>query len=71
VASFCKAMPKAATVRTWILLAGDGFKHGSSAAFDPKNDPPLYNLYESMQFHLGLHRMGDGFLTPELSRSHS
>ena len=36
-----------------VLLAGGGFKHGQQLAFDPKNAPPLCNLYVSM-----LQRMG-------------
>ena len=28
-----------------VLLAGGGFKHGQHLAFDPKNPPPLCNLY--------------------------
>jgi hypothetical protein len=37
-----------------VLLAGGGFKHGSHLAFDPKNNPPLANLYVSMLQRLGL-----------------
>jgi len=37
-----------------ILLAGGGFKHGSHLAFDPKDNPPLCNLYVSMLQRLGL-----------------
>ena len=37
-----------------VLLAGGGFKHGSHLAFDPKNNPPLCNLYVSMLQRLGL-----------------
>ena len=38
-----------------VLLAGGGFKHGQHLAFDPKNSPPLSNLFVSM-----LQRMGIG-----------
>jgi hypothetical protein len=31
-----------------ILLAGGGFQHGQHLAFDPKNHPPLANVYVSM-----------------------
>ena len=31
-----------------------GFKHGSHLAFDPKNGPPLCNLYVSMLQRLGI-----------------
>jgi hypothetical protein len=37
-----------------VLLAGGGFKHGSHLAFDPKNGPPLCNLYVSMLQRLGI-----------------
>jgi hypothetical protein len=37
-----------------ILLAGGGFKHGQHLAFDPKNHPPLANLFVSMLQRLGL-----------------
>jgi hypothetical protein len=37
-----------------IVLAGGGFKHGTHLAFDPKNSPPLCNLYVSMLQRLGL-----------------
>ena len=37
-----------------IILAGGGFKHGSHLAFEPKNPPPLCNLYVSMLQRLGL-----------------
>jgi hypothetical protein len=37
-----------------VLLAGGGFKHGNHLAFDPKNNPPLCNLYVSMLQRLGL-----------------
>ena len=37
-----------------VLLAGGGFKHGQHLAFDPKNPPPLSNLYLSMLQQLGL-----------------
>jgi len=37
-----------------ILLAGGGFKHGQHLAFDPKNPPPLANLFVSMLQRLGI-----------------
>jgi hypothetical protein len=37
-----------------VLLAGGGFKHGQHIAFDPKNPPPLSNLYVSMLQQLGI-----------------
>jgi hypothetical protein len=37
-----------------IVLAGGGFKHGTHLAFDPKNSPPLCNLFVSMLQRLGL-----------------
>jgi hypothetical protein len=37
-----------------ILLAGGGFKHGQHLAFDPKNPPPLSNLFVSMLQRLGI-----------------
>src|SRR6188472_2505103 len=37
-----------------VLLAGGGFKHGRHLAFDPKNNPPLCNLYVSILQRLGL-----------------
>ena len=37
-----------------VLLAGGGFKHGQHLAFDPKNPPPLCNLYVSMLQRLGI-----------------
>lgn len=37
-----------------VLLAGGGFKHGSHLAFDPKNNPPLCNLFVSMLQRLGV-----------------
>ncbi|HKI36735.1 MAG TPA: DUF1552 domain-containing protein [Gemmataceae bacterium] len=42
----CKNLP--------ILLAGGGFKHGQHLAFDPKNAPPLCNLYVNMLQRLGI-----------------
>ena len=42
----CKNLP--------VLLAGGGFKHGQHLAFDPKNAPPLANLYVSMLQRLGI-----------------
>ena len=37
-----------------VFLAGGGFKHGQHLAFDPKNHPPLCNLYVSMLQRLGI-----------------
>jgi hypothetical protein len=37
-----------------VLLAGGGFKHGQHLAFDPKDPPPLCNLYVSMLQRLGV-----------------
>ena len=37
-----------------VLLAGGGFRHGQHLAFDPKNPPPLCNLYVSMLQRLGI-----------------
>ena len=37
-----------------VLFAGGGFKHGQHLAFDPKNPPPLSNLYVSMLQRLGI-----------------
>jgi hypothetical protein len=37
-----------------ILLAGGGFQHGQHLPFDPKNPPPLCNLYVSMLQRLGI-----------------
>jgi hypothetical protein len=37
-----------------VLLAGGGFKHGQHLAFDPKNPPPLSNLFVSMLQRLGI-----------------
>ncbi len=37
-----------------ILLAGGGFHHGRHLAFDPRDSPPLCNLYVSMLQRLGI-----------------
>jgi hypothetical protein len=37
-----------------IVLAGGGFKHGQHLAFDPKDPPPLCNLFVSMLQRLGV-----------------
>jgi hypothetical protein len=37
-----------------VLLAGGGFKHGQHLAFDPKNAPPVCNLYVTMLQRLGI-----------------
>ncbi len=37
-----------------VLLAGGGFRHGQHLHFDPKNPPPLCNLYVTMLQRLGI-----------------
>src|SRR5262249_20722508 len=37
-----------------VLLVGGGFKHGQHLAFDPKDPPPLCNLYVTMLQRLGI-----------------
>lgn len=37
-----------------VLVAGGGFQHGQHLPFDPKNPPPLCNLYVSMLQRLGI-----------------
>jgi hypothetical protein len=37
-----------------VFLAGGGFKHGQHLHFDPKDPPPLCNLYVSMLQRLGI-----------------
>ncbi len=37
-----------------VIFAGGGFRHGQHLAFDPKNPPPLSNLYVSMLQRLGI-----------------
>lgn len=37
-----------------VLLAGGDFQHGQHLPFDPKNPPPLCNLYVSMLQRLGI-----------------
>ncbi|HEV3383972.1 MAG TPA: DUF1552 domain-containing protein [Gemmata sp.] len=37
-----------------VLLAGGGFKHDQHLAFDPKNPPPLSNLFVSMLQRQGI-----------------
>jgi hypothetical protein len=43
-----------ATKNLPVLLAGGGFAHGQHLAFDPKDPPPLCNLYVSMLQRLGI-----------------
>ena len=43
-----------ATTNLPVLLAGGGFRHGQHLDFDPKNHPPLCNLYVSMLQRMGL-----------------
>ena len=50
-----------------VLLAGGGFKHGQHLAFDPKNPPPLSNLYVSMLQRLGIETDKFGSSTGSLS----
>jgi hypothetical protein len=42
----CKNLP--------VLLFGGGFRHGQHLAFDPKDPPPLSNLYVTMLERLGI-----------------
>lgn len=37
-----------------VLLAGGGFKHGQHLHFDPKNPPPLCNLFVNMLQGIGI-----------------
>jgi hypothetical protein len=37
-----------------VILAGGPWRHGQYLAFDPKDPPPLANLYVTMLQHLGL-----------------
>ena len=37
-----------------VFLAGGGFQHGQHLHFDPKNPPPLCNLYVSLLQRLGI-----------------
>jgi hypothetical protein len=55
----CKNLP--------MLLAGGGFKHGQHLAFDPKDPPPLSNLYVSMLQRLGIETDKFGTATGTLS----
>ena len=60
--------------RNTITLAGGGFKHGQHLHFDPKNPPPLCNLYVNMLQRLGIEAdkfgTGTGTLTGlEFSRA--
>ncbi|MFT4548279.1 MAG: hypothetical protein ACI8XO_001952 [Verrucomicrobiales bacterium] len=43
-----------ATSNLPVFLAGGGFKHGQHLQFDPKDPPPLCNLYVSMLQRLGI-----------------
>lgn len=57
-----------------VLVAGGGFRHGQHLAFDPRNPPPLCNLYVSMLQRLGIEvdrfNTGTGTLSGlEFSRS--
>jgi len=37
-----------------VVVAGGQFEHGQHLAFDPKNPPPMCNLFVSMLQHMGL-----------------
>ncbi len=37
-----------------VLVAVGGFRHGQHLTFDPRNSPPLCNLYVSMLQRLGI-----------------
>ena len=50
-----------------IVLAGGGFKHGRHLAFDPKDSPPLCNLFVSMLQRLGIEADKFGSSTGTLS----
>jgi hypothetical protein len=50
-----------------VILAGGGFKHGQHLAFDPKNPPPLCNLYVSMLQRLGIEAENFGSSTGTLT----
>jgi hypothetical protein len=50
-----------------VLLAGGGFKHGRHLAFDPKEPPPLCNLYVSMLQRLGVEAENFGSSTGTLT----
>ncbi len=50
-----------------VLLAGGGFKHGQHIHFDPKDPPPLCNLYVSMLQRLGIETDKFGSSTGTLS----
>jgi hypothetical protein len=55
----CKNLP--------VLLAGGGFKHGTHLAFDPKNGPPLANLYVSLLQRMGIEATKFGSSTGALA----
>jgi len=50
-----------------VLFAGGGFRHGQHLAFDPKNPPPLSNLFVSMLQRLGIETDKFGSSTGTLS----
>jgi hypothetical protein len=50
-----------------VLLAGGGFQHGQHLPFDPKNPPPLCNLYVSMLQRLGIETYKFGSSTGTLT----
>ncbi|HEX3998380.1 MAG TPA: DUF1552 domain-containing protein [Pirellulales bacterium] len=50
-----------------VLLAGGGFRHGKHLACDPKNPPPLSNLYVSLLQRLGIETDRFGSSTGTLS----
>lgn len=56
-----------ATKNLPVLLAGGGFQHGQHLAFEPKNAPPLANLYLSMLQQTGIKAERFGSSTGTLS----
>ncbi len=52
-----------------LLVAGGGFKHGRHLAHDPKNPPPLCNLWVDSLQHLGLEVPAFGSSTGTLLES--
>jgi hypothetical protein len=50
-----------------VFLAGGGFRHGQHLPFDPKNPPPLCNLYVSMLQRLGIEAAKFGTSTGTLT----
>jgi hypothetical protein len=50
-----------------VLVAGGNFRHGQHLAHDPKNPPPLCNLWVQALQHLGLETDRFGSSTGTLS----